>query len=162
MLPAEWMKAGVHAGVWTVPWLFHAVAGVWCCWGADDGRRARAGSITNRTMQLTGLPGIDGLNGVDLFLGAVQRTLSRNGLATADEKQSCQSISHKEASYVLNKHGCRWCFRYRPMHSTTQCLSQRLCRVYAYLFQQNKKEWHSKWHSTPLIKGRHRRSPISA
>lgn len=50
--------------------------------------REGMGSITNRTRPRLG---IDGLSGADLFLGAVKRTLSRAGRATAGEKQSCQS-----------------------------------------------------------------------
>lgn len=60
-----------------------------CVWAW---RRERgAGSITNRTRPLTARLGIDGLSGAVLFLGAVKRTLSRAGRATAGEKQSCQS-----------------------------------------------------------------------
>jgi len=65
--------------------------------GVGVAERAGAGSITNRTRPLTARLGIDGLSGAVLFLGAVKRTLSRAGRATAGEKQSCQSkpIQHK-------------------------------------------------------------------
>lgn len=40
-------------------------------------------SITNRTVQPTGLPGIDGLNGADLKLGAVRLSPAEAGLLQA-------------------------------------------------------------------------------
>lgn len=77
--------------------MLSAEVGVVCVWVWAWRRERGAGSITNRTRPLTARLGIDGLSGAVLFLGAVKRTLSRAGRATAGEKQSCQSkpIQHK-------------------------------------------------------------------